>query len=81
MGSKAGMEIGRGGSKMSKLILIPPYGTGLKSRFILTPPPLQGRKKLCKAKHEGASQTGQGKIAIPTHLQLQIIPKSLLYIS
>ena len=45
---------GRGGSKKSKSITVPPRGVGLKSCPIPAPPPLWGGKNLCGAKQGGA---------------------------
>ena len=60
MQGRAGM--GWVGSKKFKPNPAPPYGAGLKSCPILTPPPLQGGANLREAKWGGAGQVGQGKI-------------------
>ena len=59
-------EVGRGESKNSKLISVPPCDTGLKSHPILTPPSLWGGENLRGVKWGGTDQAGQGKITIPT---------------
>ena len=49
-------EMGRGGSKMSKSILILSRGAGLKSHSIPTLPPLWGGENPRKAKRRGLGE-------------------------
>ena len=53
-------------SKKSKLIPAHPYGAGLKSRLIPTPPPLWDGENPHGIKQGEVGQARRGKIAIPS---------------
>jgi len=66
------------GLKMSKPILAPPDGAGLKSCPISTQSPLRGGENPHEAKWGGAGQARQGKIVIPNIINPTLKQKSII---